>query len=697
MLKIINYKIYIFLFLLNFSLNILYSCSLQYVNQTLLTNYTSGAYTIALDYYYNENYLAIGKSSNFGFINNSISIYKLNNNGTLSSKIVDFIDNLNMDPYKLKYSPDGKYLTIISPSSQYLIFFTVNSDGTLNAPQFYNLTMNATDFAYSNIQFSSNGISYRTIAVLSRVQNTIMIFAIIDDKLKTLSIYGNSNEETTQILKYPNSIDYINYSTGGSQYNYLILNNYNYKNQFQPSITLIPLESDGSINPNPTTFDSQNYGIYGINIYSKGILKVNPKNQLNFALTDPSNNALYLFNLNITNGNISISSIHSSLDVSSNILKSPYYLSYSSDGKTIYVNNQLFGSITTFILNDSKDNFYSKNGSYYYSNIVLPNNQKSIIIKPSPSGLYLASISLENINNVYTPFIDILYNLNQANYSTEFNTPITINMSSIINNLCNNDENLSILGVNVNPSASNGSVLFNTNTNTLVYTPFNGFSGLDSFGFTVQNSLGNIANGIININVLPQAQAIYLETLKNTPLNIPSSILTKSGGSNLSLNNFTNQPLHGTNNYQLLYINNNNNSSAIIDYTAKDQIGDIANSILNINFLSVPKNLYLSTFYNKPIKIYPLKYIQDSTNFIIFSIIEQPAHGIAYIKNDYTIIYKPNLNYTGPDSFIIYLKDPGNSNLLSYNNLQLKINVYTQQNNYLNSLDSIYIARKYIC
>jgi len=657
--------------------NVLKSCNIKEISKIILNSSNLNIYSTAVDYSNNNKFIALGKSQNQGFNNNEISIFQINNNGTIDKEIFTYIDNQNLDPYYLKYLNDN-LLAVINPANLTLSLFNVNNNGYLSYSSTYNLQDPPSYFAISKSTYNSNNQSYRTLAVLSQQGNSITILKLINNNLEFLQ-YINPT-----IIKFnisnPTSLDYF------VQSNYLILANFGASN-IEPSLLIFQVNTDGSLSLNNIIeYTNQNLSIFNITIYSTGIVTCNPVDNKTFVLTDVLNNAIYLFT---TDGNGNILNIENSLNISANILNNPYFCTYSSDGKNILVNNKSFGQISIFNLNNSFENFSS------YKNNIISSNELSLIAKFSSNNLYILSLNLI-VNKTFTnsSFVLSTFNTTSVNsINTKVNQPITFNLYNLISqDMCINIKNLNIKDIGKNPPPSNGILIKdNNNEYTYTYIPFNNFSGKDKIGFITENKIDkSYTNNILDIIVKPEAKELSFKTYINEPLTISSLELTKYGGTKLKLNSFQSQPLHGSNNYEIVYnpLDKFKNEE-IINYNAQDFYQNPINSSIIINLELPIKNIYVSTKYNLPIKIDPLKYIICSSNLYIYKI-TKPKYGKTKIINNY-IIYKPNLGHIAEDKFICYLKDNTSNKVI-----KLTINVYTLSYN-KNSLISVYISRKYLC
>ncbi|MBB3656627.1 hypothetical protein FHX15_001855 [Rhizobium sp. BK650] len=109
-------------------------------------------------------------------------------------------------------------------------------------------------------------------------------------------------------------------------------------------------------------------------------------------------------------------------------------------------------------------------------------------------------------------WVDVVYNQSTSNtapvaandngFTTYANTALSIAAASLLANDTDADgDPLSITGVN---GAVNGTVTFNSQTNTVTFTPATGYTGAASFSYAVSDGHGGTAAATVNLNVGPQ-------------------------------------------------------------------------------------------------------------------------------------------------------------------------------------------------
>lgn len=88
---------------------------------------------------------------------------------------------------------------------------------------------------------------------------------------------------------------------------------------------------------------------------------------------------------------------------------------------------------------------------------------------------------------------------NDSGYTTTQNTTLTIAAAALLANDSDPDgDTLSITGVS---GAVNGSVSFNSQTNTITFTPTTGYTGAASFGYAISDGQGGTATATVSLTV----------------------------------------------------------------------------------------------------------------------------------------------------------------------------------------------------
>jgi hypothetical protein len=107
---------------------------------------------------------------------------------------------------------------------------------------------------------------------------------------------------------------------------------------------------------------------------------------------------------------------------------------------------------------------------------------------------------------------------NDSGFSAERNTTLTIAASALLANDSDpNDDPLTITGVS---GAVNGTVSFNSQTNTVSFTPTTGYMGAASFNYSISDGQGGTANASVNLTVTPPVTNVSLFSSSDTPANL---------------------------------------------------------------------------------------------------------------------------------------------------------------------------------
>jgi len=121
---------------------------------------------------------------------------------------------------------------------------------------------------------------------------------------------------------------------------------------------------------------------------------------------------------------------------------------------------------------------------------------------------------------------------NNDNYSTKIN--LTLLTGNVLLN--DSDPNNDTLGIsNFDASSTQGGFVQNNLNGTFTYTPANGFTGIDTFGYTISDEKSGSANATVSItvtqNVTPIARRDLIKTNQNTPVIITTLLDNDISGS----------------------------------------------------------------------------------------------------------------------------------------------------------------------
>lgn len=229
-----------------------------------------------------------------------------------------------------------------------------------------------------------------------------------------------------------------------------------------------------------------------------------------------------------------------------------------------------------------------------------------------------------------------------------------------------------------------GTVTINTTTGNAEYSPGLNYNGSDSFTYQVKdagNALSNVATVSITINPVndtPVAIADAATTPEDTPVSIsvlandtdvessldPASLVIVSGPAHGTA---VVQPVTGTISYSPAA---NYTGSDSFTYQVEDATGLLSN-IATVNITVTPVNDapianpdVASTPEDQSVPVAVLANDTDVDNALSTAsvIVSTPANGTAVFQPATgTVLYTPNSNYTGSDSFTYQIKDANNA------------------------------------
>lgn len=163
----------------------------------------------------------------------------------------------------------------------------------------------------------------------------------------------------------------------------------------------------------------------------------------------------------------------------------------SSDA-AVFLINQVNGQLTR-VLSDEADGNYSTNGGFSFGAAF------------SPNGLYLATANAGTDDVTifrFDPDAALEVTAYDDFYSTNQGEPLVVAAPGILGNDISNISGCEVVFID-NTQPSNGSVTVNSD-GSFIYTPNSGFSGLDSFMYTITDCYGGgIGTGTVFINVNP--------------------------------------------------------------------------------------------------------------------------------------------------------------------------------------------------
>lgn len=258
----------------------------------------------------------------------------------------------------------------------------------------------------------------------------------------------------------------------------------------------------------------------------------------------------------------------------------------------------------------------------------------------------LGNTSSSIVSVVVTPIAQVT----QA--TTEVNTSVVITP-----NACGNPTNYAITAVGI---PSNGSAIITNAGSTITYTPNTGFTGTDSFSYTIQDALNNTSSSTINVTVFSGTGIVANPTFASTTCASPVSFNVNASGNNISITSLT-QPTHGEAIFSGLSIIYRPITSFIgtdtFGYTVSDLAGNTASSTITVLVNPLAPDITVTTQENTPIVINVVQGLCAANTKIVGT--TQPANGSAVVTpNLKSVIYTPNIDFVGIDKFTYAVGDP---------------------------------------
>ncbi len=216
---------------------------------------------------------------------------------------------------------------------------------------------------------------------------------------------------------------------------------------------------------------------------------------------------------------------------------------------------------------------------------------------------------------------------------------------------------------------ANGTVVINSD-GTVTYTPNPGFIGTDTFVYTITDPDGNADTAIVTVVINPKVPDAVDDTGRtptNTPITVP--ILANDSDPNgdpLTVSHIT-QPANGiailNPDGTVTYTPNPGFSGVeTFTYTVCDHNGNCDMASVTITVENAPPNAEddsTATPPNTPVSIPVLTNDSDPNGdmLTVERIVTQPLNGTVSITPEGTVIYTPNGNFTGTDTFVYEISD----------------------------------------
>ncbi|HEX5892325.1 MAG TPA: Ig-like domain-containing protein, partial [Nitrososphaeraceae archaeon] len=355
--------------------------------------------------------------------------------------------------------------------------------------------------------------------------------------------------------------------------------------------------------------------------------------------------------------------------------------------QTIFINDNrpLTINLTAFDISNDPLTFAIINNSLHgqLSQLMqISNNMSSLVYTPDPnfdgedSFTFNANDGSLESNNTGT--ITIRTNhppIANSDFANTFegipvNIPILANDTDI-----DSDDTISI--TSVNSSQTLGNITINRHNSTITYFPFESFSGIDSFNYTISDShnvtsQAEVTVNIQSLNAIPVANSQTFTIIENTPINITLTgsdsdlnddllFLRGAGPQNGFLNDFnrtTGQvqyiPLHNFDGIDTF-------SFRVFDGKVASEPANVTISIIEdgINDPPVVESERISANVGQPISVNVLENdIDPNGDFLTLTNITGPFNGTAILNQDQTITYHSNLNFNSSDVLYYRVADP---------------------------------------
>lgn len=273
----------------------------------------------------------------------------------------------------------------------------------------------------------------------------------------------------------------------------------------------------------------------------------------------------------------------------------------------------------------------------------------------SPSNTYTSTAT---VNVTVTPFASPVANADSATLQQDASVAINV----LANDTYGASNTFTLLTAT---TPAHGTATVNAANTVITYTPVAGYSGADSFTYTVKDSNNKTATATVSITVVPYtsptANADTATTGKNVPVTINALANDIAGSGTISSITISGTPVNGTatiNAYSKVVFTpaNNFTGTATVNYTVTNSHNKTATGTITITVVAVTAasavNDSANTAKNTAATLNVLSNDNIGNSALTSLVIAtNPTHGTAVVNTDNTVTYTPASNYTGADSF----------------------------------------------
>jgi outer membrane autotransporter protein len=237
--------------------------------------------------------------------------------------------------------------------------------------------------------------------------------------------------------------------------------------------------------------------------------------------------------------------------------------------------------------------------------------------------------------------------------TTSAGTPVTVPVLA-------NDTGANIALVGVGPP-SNGTA--SISGNAVIYAPNPSFAGADSFGYTIRDSFGQIANATVTVTVTPPGGPVAVNDAATTPAGTPVaiSVLANDSGTGIaiaSLGTPSNGTVAQSGNAVIYTPAPGFVGTDSFGYTIRDSFGQIANATVTVTVTPpggpVAVNDTATTSAGTPVTIDVLA--NDLGTGIAVSGVGVPSNGTVELGAD-AVVYTSKAGFAGTDNFSYTIRD----------------------------------------